>query len=152
MNHGHEKRKDSRKKWAVLLIFLLELEISSVSVQRIHQNSRNWWLCEELLSENDFYAVLATFCCHNYGANISEALQKIATDQKVYLKCSSCAVVCRIAKICKLITVKQVCYLLTRTPPALQKKLHKLHRKRSNNWTMMGFIHSGNEITTWMGV
>ena len=40
--------------------------------------------CEGLLSENDFEAVLATFNCYDYGANASEAVQKIATDQKVY--------------------------------------------------------------------
>ena len=45
---------------------------------------------EELRSENDFEAVLATFCCCDYGANASEADQKIATDQKDYDKCSSC--------------------------------------------------------------
>ena len=34
---------------------------------------------EELLSENDFEAVLANFCCYDYGANASEAVQKIST-------------------------------------------------------------------------
>ena len=31
-----------------------------------------------------FEAVLAFFCCYDYGANASEAVQKIATDQKGY--------------------------------------------------------------------
>ena len=44
-------------------------------------------LCEELHSENDFETVLATFC-YEYGANAFEAVQKIATDQKGYHKCS----------------------------------------------------------------
>ena len=35
--------------------------------------------CEELLSENDFEAVLINFCCYEYGANASEAVQKIST-------------------------------------------------------------------------
>ena len=35
--------------------------------------------CEELLSENDFEAVLVYFCCYEYGANASEAVQKIST-------------------------------------------------------------------------
>ena len=69
---------------AALLILSLELETSGVVVQRIHQNSEKWWLCEELLCENDFEAVLATFCCYDYGAYASEAVQKIATDQKDY--------------------------------------------------------------------
>ena len=37
--------------------------------------------CEKLPSENDFEAVLANFCCYDYdyGANASEAVQKIST-------------------------------------------------------------------------
>ena len=79
---------------AVLLIFSLELEISVVAIQRIHENSERRWLTVEFLSENDFEAVLATFCCHDYGANASEAVQKIASDQKDYHKCSSCVIAC----------------------------------------------------------
>ena len=29
--------------------------------------------------------------------------------------------------------------------------LPKLHRRRSNNWTMVSFIHNGSEITTQLG-
>ena len=57
------------------LIFLLELEISGVVVQKIHQNSKNGSFCEELLSENDFEAVLANFCFYDYGASTSETIQ-----------------------------------------------------------------------------
>ena len=42
--HSHKKRKDSLETRAVLLIFLLELEISGVAVQSIHQNSEKWQL------------------------------------------------------------------------------------------------------------
>ena len=77
---------------AILLIFLLELEIPGVAVQIIHQNSENGGFCEELLIENDFEAVLAT-CCYDYGANASEAVQKIVTDQKDYHICSSCVII-----------------------------------------------------------
>ena len=38
-NHSHKKRKDSLERRAVLFIFLLELEISGVAIQRIHENS-----------------------------------------------------------------------------------------------------------------
>ena len=94
-SHNHKKRKDSLEtRAAALLIFLLELEIFGVAVQRIHQNSEKWWLCEELLSENDFVAVLVTLCCYDYGAYASEAVQEIDTDQKDYHKCSSCVIVC----------------------------------------------------------
>ena len=40
------------------------------------KTAKNVGFCEELLSENDFEAVLATFCCYDYGANTSEAVQK----------------------------------------------------------------------------
>ena len=69
--------------WAVLLIFSLELEMSGVAVQSIHQKVKN-----------DFEAVLTTFCCYDHGAKASEEVQKIATDQKEYRKCSLCAIIC----------------------------------------------------------
>ena len=43
-HHSHKNRKDSLETQAMLLIFSLELEISVVAVQRIHQNSKKWWL------------------------------------------------------------------------------------------------------------
>ena len=42
MKHSHRKRKDSLETRAVLLIFLLELEISGMAVQGIHQNNEKW--------------------------------------------------------------------------------------------------------------
>ena len=63
-----------------------------MAVQSIHQNSKNGNFCEELLSENDFEAVLATFCRYDHGAEASEAAQKIATDQKEYRNCSLCVI------------------------------------------------------------
>ena len=61
------------------------------------QKNGDFW--EELLSENDFEAVLITFCCYDHDAKGSEAVQKIATDQKEHRKCSSCVKICWIAKI-----------------------------------------------------
>ena len=46
-----------------------------------------------MLSENNFEAALTTFCCYGYGAKASEAVQKIATDQKEYQKCFLCCVI-----------------------------------------------------------
>ena len=43
------------------------------------QTAKNVGFFEELLSENDFEAVLVNFCCYEYGANASEAVQKIST-------------------------------------------------------------------------
>ena len=42
--HGHKKQKDSLKTPSVLSIFSLELKISGVVVQRIHQNIEKWLL------------------------------------------------------------------------------------------------------------
>ena len=81
-HHNHKKQKNSLETQVVLLIFSLELEISGVAVQRIYtsnKTAKNGSFCEELLSENDFEAVLANFCCYDYGANTSEAVQKIST-------------------------------------------------------------------------
>ena len=73
---------------------MLEIEISGVAVQIIHQSSKKWYcfyekyfyeekhFYEELLSKNNFETVLSTFCCYDHAAKASEAVQKIATDQK----------------------------------------------------------------------
>ena len=43
---------------------------------------------------DDFDAALAIFRFYRYGVNVSEAVQKIATDEKVYHKCSLYLIVC----------------------------------------------------------
>ena len=94
------QQSHKNEKIVALLTFLLELEISGVGLQIIHQNSKKQWLCEiaivELLSENVFETILATFCCYDYGVYVSEAVQNIATvtDQKDCYKCSLCVIVC----------------------------------------------------------
>ena len=35
---------------------------------------------EEFLSKNDSEAVFATFCCYDYSVNVSEAVEKVATN------------------------------------------------------------------------
>ena len=40
LSHCHKKWKDSLETWVVLSTFLLELEMSGVTVQGIHQNSK----------------------------------------------------------------------------------------------------------------
>ena len=42
-------------------------------------------------------------------------------------------------------------WLVAGIPPTQLKKLLKLHRKKSNNWPIVSFIHNGSEITIWMG-
>ena len=88
--------------------------------------SKNGNFCEEQLSENDFEAVLATFYCYKHGAKVSEAVQKIAKDQKEYRKCSLCVIVCGTPKIYLSINSSEK-WLVTRRPPMKLKKLLKLH-------------------------
>ena len=63
------------------------------------KTAKNVDFCEELLGENDLEAVKATFCCYDHNAKASKAVQKIATDEKKYRKCSSCVIIYWIAKI-----------------------------------------------------
>ena len=42
--HSHKKRNDSLETRVVMFIFLLELEISGVAVQSLHQNCEKWWI------------------------------------------------------------------------------------------------------------
>ena len=43
------------------------------------QTTKNGGFCEKLLSSNDFEAVFVNFCCYEYCAKASEAVQKIST-------------------------------------------------------------------------
>ena len=49
LQHNHKKRKNSLETWAVLLVFWLELEISGVAVQEIHQNIKKAACSEDFL-------------------------------------------------------------------------------------------------------
>ena len=73
-NHRHKKRKDNLETRTVLLIFLLELEIPGVTIQGMNENT--------------------IFCSYDYGENAPDAVEKIATDEKYYHKCSLCVIVC----------------------------------------------------------
>ena len=66
--------------------------------------------------EADFETALATFCCYDHGAIAFEAVQEIATDQKRYRICSSCVIICWIAKIYLSVNDSEK-RLVTRTPP-----------------------------------
>ena len=48
------------------------------------KTAKNGSFCEELLSENDFETILVNFCCYEYGANASEAVQKQRLAQGHY--------------------------------------------------------------------
>ena len=108
-------KKIVRKHGSYRWYFRFNLKYLGCPYREYIKTAKNGF-CEELLSENDFEAVLATFCCYDYGAKASEAVQKIATDQKEYRKCSSCVIICWIAKIYLSINNSEK-RLVTRTPP-----------------------------------
>ena len=56
-----------------------------MTVQGIHQNSEITFV-RNYLVQNVFEAVFATFCCYDHGVKASEAVQKIAIDQKSIAK------------------------------------------------------------------
>ena len=72
---SHKKRKDSLETRAVLLIFSLELEISRVAVQKIHQNSENWWLLWGIAQSKwlwgcfSHFLLLWLWCQHFWGSS-----------------------------------------------------------------------------------
>ena len=97
------------------------------------KTAKNGDFCEELLSENDIAAVLVIFCCYDHGAKASEAVQKIARDQKEYCKCSSYVIICWIAQIYlainqqwKMVGYKDTSVVAKKSAEAAQKKEQKL--------------------------
>ena len=88
--------------------FRLNLKYVEWPYRKYIKTTKNGGFCEELISENDFEAVLATFFCTDNSANASEAAQKIVTDQKDDHMCSSCVIVCWISNIYQSITVQKV--------------------------------------------
>ena len=93
------------------------------------KTAKNGDFWEEFPIENDFEAVLATFCCYNYGAKASEAVQKIPKDQKECRKCSSCVTIFWIAKIDLSINNTEK-WLVKRIPPTQLKKAAEVAQKK----------------------
>ena len=86
LQHSHKKRKYSLETRAVLLVYWLQLESSGVAVQEIHRNSE-----KAVLTVRIFFFFI--FRCYCYSAKASEAVVKIATNEKDYHKCSLCVIV-----------------------------------------------------------
>ena len=97
------------------------------------KTAKNGGFCEELFGKDYVKAALASFCYYDHGAKASEAVQKIASDQKEYHKCFSCVLVCWIAKIYLSINNSEK-RLVTRTPPTKAKKAAEVVQKKSSNW------------------
>ena len=85
LQHSHKKRKDGLETRAVLLVYWLGLESSGVAVQEIHRNSE-----KAVLTVRIFFFIFRS-CC--YSAKASEAVVKIATNEKDYHKCFLCVLV-----------------------------------------------------------
>ena len=101
-----------------------------------------------LLNENDLEVVLDNFCCYDYDANASEAFQKIAIDQKDFQKCSSCVIVCWMAKIYQSVIVRKA-WLLGHLRHSWESC-----RSCTEKGVIIGpwcFILNGSEIIIWLG-
>ena len=83
-----------------------------------------------MLSEHDFEDILVTFCCYDYGANTSETVQKVATDQKDYHKYSSCVIVCWIAKTYQSMAAKKRWLLTYYDTSGVAKKAAEVAQKK----------------------
>ena len=55
---------------------------------------KNVWFQWECFCGDNTHAFLHLFSSNGYGANVSEAVGKIATDEKDYHKYSLCVIVC----------------------------------------------------------
>ena len=80
-HHSHKKQRDGLGTHIVLVdIFTWTWNIwDSHTENTAIQTAKNGGFCEELLSEDDFEAVLVNLRHHDYDANASEAVQKIST-------------------------------------------------------------------------
>ena len=83
------------------------------------------------------------FCSYHYGTNTSEAVEKVATDEKDYHKCCLCHtyVLRHINDNKKSFFIEHIQHCLKK----LQKTFRNLFKKRCNYWALMSFIHSGSE-------
>ena len=134
-------------KLAVLLIFLLELEIPGVAVQSIHQNSEKILTfvsnCFVKMTSRLFQPLSAVMTM------VPRLLRHFRRSLQIRKSIANAPRVTQFADQSKYtdqsITVKNGDLLRK------LKKLLKLHGKKSNNQPMVRFIHKRSEITTCMG-
>ena len=88
-DHSHKKPKGP-----YCWYFRLNFKYLGWPYRAYIKTSKNGDFCEELRSDNDYEAVIATFCCYDHGVKVSEVVQKIATDQKEHRKCPLCVIIC----------------------------------------------------------
>ena len=119
--YSHKKRRDGPETWDWKLgphcwYFHLNLRYLGWPYRAYIKTAKNGNYCEELLSEREFGVILATFCCCDHRTKASEAVQRIATDQKESRKCSSFVIICWIAKIYLSINNSEKWLQVTRIP------------------------------------
>ena len=79
LHHSRKKQKDSPETQKVVFVDIFIWTWNIWPYREYIKMVKSGSFCEELLSENDFVTVLANFCCYDYGANASEAVQKISS-------------------------------------------------------------------------
>ena len=84
-NHSLKNGKIVWKHRPYCRCFRLNMKYLGWPYRAYMKTAKNSGFCEELYSENDFEAVLATFCSYEHGVNASEAVQKMAPDLKKVL-------------------------------------------------------------------
>ena len=84
VHHSHQNEKTVWNQESYCWYFCLNLKYRVWLYREYIKTAKNGGFYEELVSENDFEAVLTTFCCYDYDANASQAAQKIVADQKDY--------------------------------------------------------------------
>ena len=152
--HSHTRRKDRMERRTVLLLFSLELEISGVAIQRIHQKAKNGGFLSNysvkifLKLFQPLYIVMTMTPTLLRHIRRSLQIMKILRNTFRLLQFAEQPKYIKMNIFINNSEKRLVSYLLIRKTPAELKKLQKLHRKRNNN--MVSFIHNGSEITTSM--
>ena len=133
--HSYKKRKDSLETRAVLLIISLELEISGVAVQSIHENAKRGCFSHFLL--------LWPWCQDFWGSS---------EDRYGSKRISQMLLVCYNFLNSQNMPISQQLWKMVgyKDTSNVARKTRKLHRKKSNNQPMVSFIHYGSEIITAM--
>ena len=132
-------------------MFLFELEIFGVAVQGIHQKSKKKKKTTFTVSVKNFLVKL-TLRLFSPLSVVTTMVQTLLRQLRRALQIKkimanapfACYSLLYISKAYHQLTAKKAGYCGT---SYLSKKTpQKLHRKRGNNWPVMGFIHSASEI------
>ena len=110
--------RNGKIAWKHGLYCWYELETFWEVVQRLHQNSKKWWLLWGLAHSKWPWGCFTHFLllwlwCQRFWGSLEDRFRSKRLSQML-----SCVIVCWIAKIYQSIKLKKVGYLLTRTRPA----------------------------------